>query len=587
MSGDRRHFGSRIGLDGRLGLTIVLGLLGAGITPGPASSLEEARPDTALRVGQIRLESQNIFSDEEIAASTGVNRHLRRTMNALHVPTRSWVIMQELILAEGDLFEPRKMAESARNLRSLGILNRVEIAAQDTTHDGRVNLVVRTQETWSLGLGFNFALASSGALRWNLAVTEKNFLGYGTVLQVALGDDIDAGYGRVYLRQNRLLRTQLSFEANLDQRSDGFNRWLGLSVPFRTEDQIWSFIARVIDRSYRSRWYLSNAGPAGSDPARSGSLHAFLPSGLRFLQSEVVRRVSPPARGRIWRMGVGLQIHELDYDLGDGLFTLSDGRQADLGFLAETGQPLARDRGTEVWPHLILASLGRRWTQTRFLFRYGNIEDVPLDAAWEFRVGPTGPSFGSTTAARDRLRLAMGMSNWDRSGESFWLQRLSGFAYLGGSADRCHQIEALLGHYRRFGYAEAPFTLKTFLEASHGDGLRGDQAPVLGLDRGLRTLDIDGMAGDRLLRWSTELGRALPWTPLGIYRVGWGLTYGGGLARWHDEDRDLRGARHEIGAGLRFGSIRSGTSDLARVDLTYDLTGRTGLALTTVTRGFF
>ena len=52
-------------------------------------------------------------------------------------------------------------------------------------------------------------------------------------------------------------------------------------------------------------------------------------------------------------------------------------------------------------------------------------------------------------------------------------------------------------------------------------------------------------------------------------------------------DRDLRDARHEVGLGLRLGGVRSGTSDLARVDLSYDLGGTEGFVITTVSRGHF
>ena len=546
-----------------------------------------ARADSTLRVGAIRLESHNIFSAPEISAARGLNRLLRRTMNALHVPTRPWVIRRELLLQRGERFDARLVAESERNLRALGILNRVAITPTDTTSDGRVDLVVRSHEAWTLSLGLSFALASSGDLRWNLALTERNFLGHGVFLQGVAGHDLDAHYGRLYLRQNRFLSTPLTFEGNWDERTDGHSRWLGLSVPFRTEAQAWSFSLRLLDRRYRTRWYLSNAGPAGMDPARWQSLYALLPLWSRLLRADVAWRVSEATRGRIWRLGAGLQIQDLDHDLGDGLFTLADGRRADLAFLAAPGQPLQRDRGREVWPHLILASQGRRWTQTRFLVRYGGLEDVPLDPAWELRIGPAGPAVGSTAGARDRWRLTLGASNWDRARDSFWMQRLSGFAVLGAPADRHHQFELLVGNYQRFETAGQPLTLKTFLEASTGDNLRGDQAPFLGLDRGLRTLDIDGMAGDRLLRWSTELGRTLPWVVLDIVQTGWGVFYNGGVASWRDEARGLADARHEIGAGLRFGSTRSGVSDLARLDVTYALTGRAQLVLTTVARGFF
>jgi len=555
----------------------------------PANEVEPAvaPPDSSLRVGEIRLDLRDIFSAEEVAAATGPNRLLRRTMNALHARTRSWVVRQELLFEPGEPLNADRLQESARNLRALGILNRVEVVPQDTARDGRVDILVRAQETWTLSTGINFSLAANNDLRWNLAVTEKNFLGYGTVVQGVIGDDLDARYGRIYLRQNRVLRSPWTLELNYDDRTDGYTRWLGLSLPFRANNQTWSFSVRAMDRQFRPRWYLSNAGPAGLDPARWQRLYALVPCADWLVRSEVLRRVSAANEGRIWRLGAGVQIYDLSYDLGRGLFALSDGRVADLSFLSAPGQPLARDAGTLVWPHLIAASQGRRWAVTRFLLRYGNQEDIPLDPAWELRCGPAGPAVGSTAGYGERWLLTLGYSNWDQTGESFWVQRAAATACLGGDRDRYHQVELLLGHYLRSGRGERPLTIKTFLEAGHGEGLRGDQAVSLGLDRGLRTLDVDGMAGDRLLRWSTETGRALPFVIADILQTGWGVFYNGGLARWAGEERALATARHEVGAGLRLGATRSGNNEIIRIDLSYDLGGEAGLVLTTIARGFF
>ena len=540
-----------------------------------------------LRVGEVRLDLDDIFAAGEVDSARGLNHALRRGMNYVHVNTRPWVIRQELLFAPGDPYDPALIAESERNLRALGFLNGVRIAPIDTTADGRVNLRVSSRETWTLSTGVTLALASGGDVRWSLSATEKNFLGYGTTVIGSVGDDLDASYGRLYVEQNRLLSSPLTLAMNYDDRSDGFDRWFALSLPFRADDQTWSLKTRAWDRRYGVRWYLSNAGRAGVDPGAGQSLYARIPRSSTGLRLELARRVSPEGQGRVWRVGLGCWIVETDFDLGDGMFALSDGRVADLRFLAEPGQPLARDRGTDVWPHLILASRGRRWTDVRYLQRYGNREDIPLDPAWELKIGPSGPTIGSSTGDGARVHYTFAYSNWDRTGRGFWLHRVAAVGDLGGAVDRNHHVEMLLGSYLRVGPTERPYTVKTFLEGIHTDGRRGDQLPVLGLDRGLRTLDIDGMAGERLVRWTTELGRTFPWDVLDLVRVGWGAFYDGGLARFDEEGRDLGDARHELGCGLRFGGSRSGTSDLARLDLTYDLTGRDGVVLTTVARGFF
>lgn len=589
LAGVACHPGIFLASSGSLRLTacLALGLTLLAGSVAPAQEPAVTSRDT-LRVGEIRLDLDPIFTPSEVADAGGLNRTLRRTMNALHADTRPWVVRQELLFREGDPFDPALLAESARNLRRLGILNQVSVTPVDTTADGRVHVRVHTRETWTLALGVNFSLASSGAVRWNLSLTEENFLGTALLVRTGLGDDLDARYGRIYLRQHRVLRSPLTVELNVDERTDGYDRWGALSVPFRSDDQAWQVKTRAWERRHDTRWYLSNGGPAGADPQRAGRLYALLPRRSEGFRVEAARRLSPTGRGRIWRLGAAWHVTRLDWDLGAGHAVLSDGRVADLGFLAAPGSPLDRERGTRSWPHLVVYSHGRHWTTTRFLRRYGNQEDVPLDPTLELRAGPAGAAVGSSAGSGDPWSLQAVIGNWDRVGRAFAVQQVIALADVGGAADdRNHYLGALAGWYQRLGLPERPYTWKAFVEAVHTERLTGDRLPALGLDRGLRTLDVDGMAGEELLRWNTELGRVLPWEPLGLARVGWGAFYAGGLARFRDEDRTLADARHEVGLGLRFGGVRSGNSELARLDLTYDLTGEDGLVITTATRGTF
>ena len=101
----------------------------------------------------------------------------------------------------------------------------------------------------------------------------------------------------------------------------------------------------------------------------------------------------------------------------------------------------------------------------------------------------------------------------------------------------------------RHDESDRPRLTRVVAEVARGWHRTGDQVLILGLDRGLRTLGLDGMAGDQLVRWNVEHGRPLPLVLLGILQTGWGVFYDGGIARFDDEDRDLGDARHEVGAG--------------------------------------
>ena len=72
-----------------------------------------------------------------------------------------------------------------------------------------------------------------------------------------------------------------------------------------------------------------------------------------------------------------------------------------------------------------------------------------------------------------------------------------------------------------------------------------------------------------------------------MMRMGFAAFYSGGRAWWRDEVVGQSYIRHEAGFGLRFGPTRSANSQVARIDLAWDLNGDGSPVLTAVTRGFF
>lgn len=541
----------------------------AGALPSAADSLV---------VGRIEFVSEDIFTRQEVEKASGLTRALRRAMNLLHVQTREWVVRHELLFASGDRIDPARLAETERNLRQLGVLADVEVVPVDTTAQGQVTVRVSYRDSWSLRSGVSFAVASDGTLRGNVSLTERNFLGQAVVVQGLLGRDADATYGRLYFRQNRFLRSTLALELNLEQRSFGYDRWLRLGFPFRNDDQTWSCQVMAWTEEKKNRWYLSHAAVPGVDPADEASLYALIPRTSRGFEAQAARRVSPAAAGRIWRLGAGVRYDDRGYHLGRGLFELSSDDVVDLGGLAAAGSPLARASGPVTWPHVSLATHGRTWVEGRYLLNYGSREDVPLDAQLELQSGPMLPDRGWQTKGV--------LSDWSRIGPAFTYVQAYGEIAQGGREPRPALAGLLGGVLLRHDDSGRPPLTRVVGEVARGWRRTGDAVLVLGLDRGLRTLGLDGMAGDTLVRWNVEHGRPLPIVLLDIFQTGWGAFYDGGLARFAGEDRGLADARHEVGVGLRFGSLRSSSADLARLDLSWDLAGG-GLAVTTVARGFF
>jgi hypothetical protein len=236
---------------------------------------------------------------------------------------------------------------------------------------------------------------------------------------------------------------------------------------------------------------------------------------------------------------------------------------------------------------LWLESRGRDFAKAGYLFQYGPIEDVPLGWAAEAAIGPAGPAVGSTSGSGERLHFQGSISDWSQAFGGHLLSLLATEGNIAKPADRYYWVDAVAGWIKSYGSDRTPWLTRVFAEVAWGEHLLGTEALVLGLERGLRTLGFDGMAGDQLVRANFEQGRALPFDLFGFARTGVAAFYDVGMAKFRGEDRDLADARHEIGVGFRVGAKRAGSADTARIDLTWPLDTGGGPVLTAVTRGVF
>jgi len=567
--------------DSRIVLLLLTGILAMG-----TRTLAADDPD--LTVGTITFDSRSIFSQGEIDHTNGALRLMRKTMNGLHVNTRQYVIRRELLFKEGQPYNPDRLAETERNLRALGYLNNIRVTAVDTTSDGRVNIRVSTRETWTLQTSFSFSIASGDNQRWSLQLSDRNFLGQGVELGGGVGENEITSYWNLWFRQQRLFGTGLRLGLDYADREDGYLRQVQLGKPFYALDDTWALELDLWDNLGNVRYYLSNAGPAGDDPSRAASLYAELPFHDSAVVGAIQKRVSRNNEGRIWRLGGGLRIRKTLFDLDQSAYELSDGRAANLDWLDEPGQPFAREQGTTVFPFVWVHSLGRTWTTARFVLEYGPIEDIPMDLEFEIKAGPAGGTLGSTTGyAQSKFHAEAHLNKWYRAAGGFLFVEGVGEGDAGGSEVRNYLYDVTGGWVGTTGAEMTPWITRVFAEYGQGRNLLGSRALRLGLDRGLRTLEYDGMAGDRLARWNIEQGKAMPWEIAGLFRVGIAGFYDGGRAWWRDETRGPDAVRQEAGFGLRFGPTRSGNSQIARLDLAWDLNGTGGPVITAVSRGYF
>lgn len=101
--------------------------------------------------------------------------------------TREYVIRREFDIAEGDAFNQSLVTKAERRIRNLGIFQSVKVTRARGSAPDRVVLTVNVEEQPTGDLSFGAGADLSGGFLTNAALTERNFLGRGQFVRLAVG----------------------------------------------------------------------------------------------------------------------------------------------------------------------------------------------------------------------------------------------------------------------------------------------------------------------------------------------------------------------------------------------------------------
>lgn len=101
--------------------------------------------------------------------------------------TRDYVIRREIDFAEGDAFNRVLIEKAKRRLRNLGFFSEVQITTRQGSEPDRVVVIVTVQEQSTGALSFGAGYSTSEGIIGDISITEKNFLGRGQFVRIAVG----------------------------------------------------------------------------------------------------------------------------------------------------------------------------------------------------------------------------------------------------------------------------------------------------------------------------------------------------------------------------------------------------------------
>jgi len=209
----------------------------------PVSAAAQTRGDSASAV----IRAVTIYRND-VFDSTEAHNWLTRLANRLHITTRESVVRRELLLHPGEGYDSAAAAETARNLRALGIFRRVVV---DTVRgDSGLILRVATSDGWSTRPDYRFK-STGGQADYTIAFIEDNVLGTATQASVSYRHSADRTSTSFGFLQPRFIWPQLRLQTVFQDRSDGRRFAVLVGRPFYTLGSRNSLLFLFDDRNER------------------------------------------------------------------------------------------------------------------------------------------------------------------------------------------------------------------------------------------------------------------------------------------------------------------------------------------------
>jgi hypothetical protein len=493
-------------------LPLPLSAQGADTVPVPPH-----RDSTVVRA--VEIERRDVFDPSE----TGF---IPRLANALHIQTRAVTVRRELLFRPGEPYDSASVAESERNLRSLGIFRRVTIDSVRT--DSGLVMRVITRDGWSTKTDLRFR-SVGGDVEFTVGLVEDNLLGTASSASARFRKTTDRSTVALGFRRPRLFGGQVGMALAYEDRSDGRLAAAALEQPFYSMTSRSAFRLEGEDHDERVLRFFEGEPEASDTLQRRYSL----------VRATGARAVQASSAGFL-RLGIQAQVRRDDF--------VPEGQTAAFGKTV-TGA---------FGPYLT-------WNQARFVVTKGvagfaREEDVDLGTTVTVSAMVAPEAFGyerdgiaPMVASRIGIRLPSGFGYLEGLAAGLYTGAGldSGAVQVGGTA----VLKPLPGHVTIL-HAEAGW-LENPLPGAEFD---------LGLSLGPRAYGSHAFTGDRSFLTTAEYRITVAENFLGQAGIGLAgfVDYGGA---WYAGSRRRTG--WDTGLGLRLGPTRSSDVGAVRLDLAH------------------
>jgi outer membrane protein assembly factor BamA len=484
---------------------------------------------TGLRVGHIKIKANNIFDLSDKKES----KLIHRATNKLHMKTRNRVIRNQLLFQRGDKFQVRKLAETARILRSQRYLKSAQVIPVELCGN-EVNISVETSDNWTLTPGLTFG-RSGGNNKSGIDLQEHNLLGFGKSLSLSYKQGVERNSQLLSYQDSQLFGTRKKLSLSLQNNTDGKGYAFDLSKPFYEFEskEAWGLSTSKLEQQTS----IYEAGEVINKITEEKTLNSLFYGWSKDGKKDSVTRFS-----------VGWTFDKTNYLRS-----------------SQTQLPNKTDL-VESYPWIEFKQLEENYiTKTNFK-TMGKIEDVLIGKTLSVGAGVLRKELGSD---ENHLKLSAGFSNGYILGKSnLGFIDLEGTSYLG---DGSRQGESILikGELDHFKQQKNDLYFSGTLQLSNN--LKLAEQLNLGGETGLRGYPKAYQTGNKTALLQAEKRFHFDWYPLHLAKFGAVVFSDFGTAWGEGNDSKLLA---DIGIGLRVISTQSSSAKALHLDLAFPLVDR-------------
>ena len=500
--------------------------------PSPAD-LERSH----VRIGTIFIEVGDIFD----TTKPGENKRLYRFANRVHIETRESAVRAQLLIAEGDLFSERILAETERCLRRLRYIREPKVRVV-AVHDGVADIEVTASDVWTMSPGLSFG-RKGGTNSSSFSFDDYNVLGMGKRLSIGSSTNAERSSTTFEWKDPNVFGSRWTTNAGYSDSDDGTTSELSIERPFYSFDTHWTAGLSVgQDDGVQHRYALGERADEYRRNLRTADLHVGTSHGWE--------------DGWVRRFTTGLRLDE-------ALFA------NDAAYLPSANLPTDR--------RLVYPYVAMDWIQDDFvtgtnLDQIERTEDFEFGKRYMVELGQSAGVFGADgSATLVRASASRGWRIFPRHTLFFGANLAS---RLGGGND-----STLFSAAARYYWRTSDNTLLyTGLQADLGHALDADADLTLGGDNGLRGYPM---------RYQTGSGRGLltieerfftKWYPWHLFNVGAAVFADVGRTFGTDAiDTPQLGMLRDVGIGLRLSNSRSALANVLHFDIAFPLDGDSSL----------